>query len=322
MKLQNKGFTLVEVLVASSVLLIAGLALGSLIVNQARQVSYLEDRMSYQNLKEEINQLLNDPVACKNSLETVKVPNVLGNVTKGALTLKSQSNQLLFDPSNPKKNSYDRITISKISLKNDNVGMGDVNGEGVLQIEVKRQRTGLGPDEFAIIEKPVYLEVNPARAIQSCSGTDPNLIPTATPCLKSYSSLSAASGSAAIPSTAKQITVTLPGNMDSSASSSGVENCTASPYSVDIPLDGSLHPKFVPGGVVKIVPGNKHKMEPPQLYYNGVHVATGRVCQCLAGLPCHQNNPETKYSKTGVSVCSTPGSSSAPTGEYGVRLFK
>lgn len=57
MKIQNRGFTLVEVLVASSVLMITGLAVGSLIINQARQVSYLEDRVSYQNLKDEINTL-------------------------------------------------------------------------------------------------------------------------------------------------------------------------------------------------------------------------------------------------------------------------
>lgn len=167
----EKGFSLVQVVVAMSVMSVMGLGLTNMIQNQARSVYYLEDQMSHQNFKKELESLLMDNAICGSSLNGKNLPTTLVSVAPASgtdFTIINSSGVVLFNPADSNKNSYDNLIINDIRMQNLDIVNPLVGGNVNLQISLGRKRGSGQVLKNINVVKAVMLDAS--WNVQACLG--------------------------------------------------------------------------------------------------------------------------------------------------------
>ncbi|MCM2323959.1 MAG: prepilin-type N-terminal cleavage/methylation domain-containing protein [Oligoflexia bacterium] len=173
----EKGFTLIEVLIAGGLLLTLAMAGTSIIVRQTANITYLEDRMSKADLEREILYLLDSPQACVNSLAGRHI--LLG--AKG-VELKDQSGTVRFSASGTTAR-YDFLKITALEVRNKSIAAASQSGVAEVAVTFERLRKGGGPAGPFHLAVPVLATLDVAGKIDTCqqAGAAPVPTPTSSP---------------------------------------------------------------------------------------------------------------------------------------------
>jgi prepilin-type N-terminal cleavage/methylation domain-containing protein len=153
--LHQKGFSLIEVVVSMSIVSIIGLSMATIISQQSKSVSRLEDRLAHSDIKTMIHEGFSTVLACRNSFENIS----LSNRVAGNLSIRdAENNEIL---ATGKK--YLSLEIEDINLSADVITPSASN---ILDLEI----VASGRDGFTF--KPHDLKVtatlNGASEIVSC----------------------------------------------------------------------------------------------------------------------------------------------------------
>lgn len=145
------GMGLVQVVIAASLMSTLSLVVAGMIVSQSRQISYMEDRMSYMNAKKHIEDLIDlNADACTESVSGVKIPK---KGAKVSIAIKDSDKSIVFDARKKNHNKYDRIKIKKLYVEDINAYKSkDGEGEVDIIVETERERKGGGPTTLTPIK--------------------------------------------------------------------------------------------------------------------------------------------------------------------------
>lgn len=173
----EKGFSIASVMVAAVILSILAAGISQMLINSSRHVSYLEDRLEAQDFKKEIQSLLNDEVACRNTFGQTSVPtNIREEVT--IRSLKDYTGAEPFSQNEPifpgSRIRVDKIVMTNKDVRPNNGGVGNIK----LRLEISRTTTS-GVQAMRPLEFLVSVEKAPAgQTIANCmaagSGIDLN----------------------------------------------------------------------------------------------------------------------------------------------------
>lgn len=289
----QKGFSIAQVAMAMAVMSVMSVGLTSMIQNQAKTIYYLEDQMSHQNLKKEIENLLSDSTVCTESLDNVSLPRGLiqANPNSGtSFVIKDSSGQTIYNPNNNNKNSFDNLKIKNIRVQNQDVTDPTLGGSAIINVDVERKRGGRNQALKSIsIQKNVSIDNN-FRVI-SCSGGSSD---GWGECLENIGGATLGSffGSgglvnspqARVPASTKVLKIVLPGRECRGGSANGPNggndwNSSISAAVIELPLDGKIvinGTRLTSGGIVSIENGARGYNG--GLYYMGVKLADIGVC--------------------------------------------
>ncbi len=160
----NKGFSIIEMSISAAIMSAVALGVSTLIGHQSNSISYMEDRLSHQMFKKEINELLDQPEICKNSLQGLRAP-ALGLTLGSGISINDKNGDAIYNTG--AKNIVDGIKIVSINLTNLDLDNVATLGNGLLQIRV--ERNDKSKMAMQVIEKRVPLIVDAVtRAILDC----------------------------------------------------------------------------------------------------------------------------------------------------------
>jgi type II secretory pathway pseudopilin PulG len=158
----EKGFALIQVLIAVSIAAMVAVGVADLISNQAKSVSYLEDKMSVLGLSNQLLMILATSGACTNSLAGKSASS-----DQLITQIKDKADNLVYD-TNTNENKYDQLIIDKVTLKNIDVTGANSSGRMKLVIEILRIRKGGGPPGLKPISVEITVSTNGSNNIISC----------------------------------------------------------------------------------------------------------------------------------------------------------
>ncbi len=173
MRLNQKGFSIAQMVVASSVMSVIGLGLTGMIQNQAKTVFYLEDQMSHQNFKKELETLLLDNGICGVSLFGKTLPTALVSASPSSGTdfsIINPSGAVLFNPADTDKNSFDNLIVDQIKMQNIDVTNPLVGGNVNLQISIRRKR-GSSNQALKNVNIVKLVTLDASWNVQTCLGS-------------------------------------------------------------------------------------------------------------------------------------------------------
>jgi hypothetical protein len=144
----------------------------SLMDHEAKNVSYLEDRLSRVALENELRLQFAAGDLCKNLLAGVTAP-VKGDTSDIGSALgqdprRAAKDQILHSEGNSL--TYDRLSIKKIALEDTDLTAPASTGSANLVLYPERIRTGGGPSVLTPIKIKIALAVDTGYKIESCSG--------------------------------------------------------------------------------------------------------------------------------------------------------
>lgn len=176
MKFSNRGFTLVEVLIASGML--GGLALYLMNVSQKQIVVEKRAETSFEinTISGSISQSLLNKESCSSTLG-------IGNVITDGTALnviRNRSGNVMFDKNVLYSNNQLKINDIKVSeLVTSSIPSGNKYGEAKVEITFEKVSKILDGNKTIIKKFPIQIELGPTNQLISCfSGTD-NAILTA-----------------------------------------------------------------------------------------------------------------------------------------------
>lgn len=168
----QRGFSIIEVLLMSGAMVAALVGFMSLMDHESKSMNYLEDRLSRVSLESEIRMEFAAGDLCKNLLTGVKAPTNGGHADIGgelALAPRKSAMDKIFR-SQDGTLTYDRLTITKITLEDSDLTNPDSNGSANLVLYPERIRTGGGPSVLRPIKIKTALAVDADYKIKSCDG--------------------------------------------------------------------------------------------------------------------------------------------------------
>ena len=153
----QKGFTIASVMVAASIGAFVILGISTALQNSLNTASFIEDKQSSMDLKNELTIDLSDGAACANTLSGRLVDEKIAS-------LRNKANQVLFADG-----KYDRLNIGSMYLQNVDVpaapnGTGRVN----MFVEVERSR-GPASQSLKQIKIPISVTLDATSRIASCA---------------------------------------------------------------------------------------------------------------------------------------------------------
>lgn len=200
----QNGFSIIQVLVASTVASFIGLGISSQVINQSQNISYQEDRFSHQNFGKELRALLGDQDSCQNTINNLVVP-AAPNAATNLTEIRDSADQVVYNTTN--RNTFEGLRIRSIQLKNQDISGALTQGRALVEIQVERARAPAGLDNQVmrtiVLEKQVTIDGS--RRVTSC--LDDNFSGD-FPCLTAYRAINYTTHT--IPSDAKFMTFTIP----------------------------------------------------------------------------------------------------------------
>ncbi len=148
-RLKQKGFSLVEVLVAIGIMGAASFYFMQSLNNSIQSIGYLEDKLSYLQVKGLIERYFSDHAVCANSLvgrtPVEDLPGLYGQAAVPIL-LKDEKRE--------------KIKIDRLFLTNPKSIAPSASGFIKLNLSISRLRTGGGPISFPtlLVDLPVFLD--------------------------------------------------------------------------------------------------------------------------------------------------------------------
>ena len=139
-KINNDGFSLVELLIAAFLLSIVLYSSMSLMTQQTESVKFVETRFNQLNFLQQIKNILDDPDACKETLETKKISQEsTPNINDAGDTfdqIKNKSGEVIYT----KNVKYENEQVSIHSMRVVNLSVKSKPGTGVVRLKIKLKR--------------------------------------------------------------------------------------------------------------------------------------------------------------------------------------
>ena len=169
-KNNERGFSLIQVVVAASLMSVISLGIASLIHNQSQNINYLEDRLSHQNLKIEFDALVNS--LCLKQLKDLQIPKLTKEIKKIKL-VRTDGNDL-YNPYTPDQNNFEMLKIDRVTIQNVTLLGSLLNGRIELSLYPKRIRRGGGPTELKPFKKEINVTINNTlqRKVTGCNSQE------------------------------------------------------------------------------------------------------------------------------------------------------
>lgn len=169
--LNNRGNSLIGVMIAAGAGIVILTATATSMVNQGKSVSFLEDRLSRISFDRSLKNGFMSPSTCGNTLVGSTIPAIGGN--QPITVLRDRSNNVIVDlsSSNPLLKSFEKLNISQVNLLNiDTPSAPGSSGNMKLEVNLARQRSGGGVDSVAPVELDLFVTTDAVTgAIASCS---------------------------------------------------------------------------------------------------------------------------------------------------------
>lgn len=160
----QKGFSLIEVIITSSIMIVLLAAFAQLLQSQRESISFLEDQLAKTDFKQTVGSLLSDPNACRNTFLNFEVL-----PTQMVTDLKNQDDNVQFSSTDLTKKTFERLDLDKMELINDNLADApDTSGTMRLVVFSLRQRDGGGPKELSPFETLITMETDSSNRIHRC----------------------------------------------------------------------------------------------------------------------------------------------------------
>lgn len=151
------GFSLVEIMISVGVLGLTMLAFSNLIQSQMKSIAQLEDKLSAVDMENLVNRLIASEDSCKNSFVDLNLA-----VDAEAASIKdAKDNEII-----SKRLGFDRLSISKISVKPTSIAPGGGVGYAQLRIELASSRS---PASIKPIEKEITVTTDASRRVVTCA---------------------------------------------------------------------------------------------------------------------------------------------------------
>lgn len=157
----NRGAFLIEVLVSMAITIATVMVMLAALQQQNKATSYLEDRMARMNLERELALYFKDMDICKKSIVGFPI-----STTPQDIALKDASGNTIFDGNT--KNSYEKLKILSLQLKNNNISMANKNGLVDVIATVESQRAVSGPKGPFTVKHSVFVYSSGATTVASC----------------------------------------------------------------------------------------------------------------------------------------------------------
>lgn len=106
----SAGFSLLELMISISIFSVVSFAFHGMILNNLKQMGYIEDKNTFLQLDAELKGLFSDPSACPSIFGSSPIPN-LGK--SKSTSLNSKDGKTKFKAND----TYDRVTIKSINIK-------------------------------------------------------------------------------------------------------------------------------------------------------------------------------------------------------------
>ncbi len=156
-----KGFSLIEVVISTTVLSVVMLAVSTLIVQQQKATSQLSDQLNKIEITRNIETILKDGLACQQTLSGVYIPpSASNNVTH----LRDNLGNIIYSS----LTNFQNIGIGQISVKNNTVPGPSSSGFVDITVPIRALRSNI---DLKPISLKVNVTVNPSRIVSSCSST-------------------------------------------------------------------------------------------------------------------------------------------------------
>jgi len=164
-KHSEAGFSLISVIIASSVMAVVILGTTQMIQNQIGATSYLEDRLSKTDFKGLLIGELSDPVACANTIGGYGFAN-----NQALNAIKNKDGNSIYSTSGTNSNSFDKLKITKMDLINVTLtNAPNVTGQMKLEVHTERDRSGGGPKNLAPFDINLRVETDASSNLASCT---------------------------------------------------------------------------------------------------------------------------------------------------------
>ncbi len=288
LKNQN-GFSMAQVMVAGTIMAIMSVGLAEMISQQSKSITYMEDRMSHQNFKKEIETAMSDDAACTETLNSIILPAIGDDLTNVTNVVDSAGNEI-YNPADPTKSVYDQIKIDSIKLDNIDVPAINTSGQVKMIFNIKRLRKGGGSESLKSVEIVRNVNVDASFRTVACTGGSNG---SSNSCLEndggrsvsfSHTSLDV---SHVVPADVKALKFVT--NTDS-VMQGGDNDChnQTGPASGMFLINGKSEIggiKLEPGKILRFVKGSDHR-DVVRVYYNNALVASGGNCY-ISGIDCH-----------------------------------
>ncbi len=161
----NAGFSLIEVMLVASLMLIVSLGAAQFISSQNQQINVMEDRLSRINLSQEVTQIFNRQEHCVRLLKQVRI---LKNMKPQNIRIENDMGRTLFDP-NAEQNHYDHLNIESAQIRNLSIQGANRLGNLEVRLDVKRLRKGGSNTQMnpVIVRLPAVVDNN--SNVKSCN---------------------------------------------------------------------------------------------------------------------------------------------------------
>lgn len=155
----QKGFSIASVVVAMGIASVLILGISTALQHTIGSVTYIEDKQSAMDLKNEITIDLSDSTACLNSLTGIRV--VAGDLSVS--NLRNSANQVQYQ-----SRVYDGLRIGNIFLENVSLPLTpNQNGRMNLMVNVSRNRSR-GQQDLKSIKVPLSVTTDASNRIINC----------------------------------------------------------------------------------------------------------------------------------------------------------
>jgi prepilin-type N-terminal cleavage/methylation domain-containing protein len=162
-KYNSKGFTLVEVLIALGIMSMASFYFMKSMDNSLKGINYIEDKISYIQVKGLLERYFSDHSVCLNSLvgktPTEELTGIYGEAGK-PLIIKDEER--------------DKIKIVRLVLTNPNSLSATMSGFVKLNLSIARTREGGGPANFPTLKVDIPVFLDNLGKIARCAPYDLN----------------------------------------------------------------------------------------------------------------------------------------------------
>jgi len=169
-KFNQHGASIIEVVIMSGVMVAMMTGFMSLVSHEAKNVAYLEDKLSRVALESELRMWFTNPDSCKDLLGGLTAPkeNRTSDVTKAlSKSLQWASLSKVFQR-RENKIFYDKLEIKKISMENSDLTTSNSSGTMDVMFYPERNRKGGGPPNLQPIKIKTEVNVNGSYKIISC----------------------------------------------------------------------------------------------------------------------------------------------------------
>ncbi|MGH1468032.1 MAG: type IV pilus modification PilV family protein [Bdellovibrionales bacterium] len=166
----QKGFALIQVIIAASILSVLALAVADLISSQRSAVSALEDQLEKIQLIRNIETVLKDGLSCQLSLENTTIG--AAGVSTEVPFLKDNTGTTLYQSSTVSQN----LLVGQITVTNDSVPGHSSSGFITLEVPIRRVRTGGGPQDLRPYRAKLAVTVDSSSRVTNCSNSQNSIV--------------------------------------------------------------------------------------------------------------------------------------------------